>query len=326
MQPADNWPAIFPWIQNPIMNNPNGYILGLGIAVSDYLALVETYPLLDQKTEAVQSDHQGGGPIATAMAAASVLDSKSMLIAVVGDDHDGRFVRQQLEMHGVITSQIIVDPESRTPRANIWVEKQSGLRTVVLDATGSRTPLPEEIPEKIIAGAGLVLVDGRGIETTRRTVSLAEKHGIPTMIDAGSLRPGILEVLNDIDIVICSRNFALEYSQSRDPMTALHKIHHPERIITVITLGKNGYVAKTNHTVFNGKSLKTEILDTTGAGDVFHGAYAAAFIHLFVNQDDIHKKCLEFSATAAALSCRGLGGRGSLPSVTDVLNHWKYQA
>jgi len=308
------------------MTKSDSYILGLGIAVSDYLILVDKYPALNEKTEALETAHQGGGPVATAMAAASVLGSNTRLISVIGDDEDGRFVCDRLESHGVDTSALIIDPNAQTPRANIWVEKRSGLRSVILDSTGSRLPEPHEIPEDILSHADLIVIDGRGIETTRHAVHLAKKHHIPIMLDAGSLRPGILEVLEEIDILICSENFAVDYTRSQNPAEALRKLHHDQRIVTVITLGERGCMALFDNTLVSEKAIASNIVDTTGAGDVFHGAFATAFND--INFNSLHRlpNCLKFSSIAAGLSCRALGGRGSLPNSDEVLSFMGYRA
>ena len=109
--------------------------VGLGLCALDYTFQVRNYPRLDDKIEAIAFTRQGGGPVPTALCSLSRLGVFTAFIGKCGKDVEGKAIRDELRRFGVNTSGLILDPDSRTPRAFIIVEKESGKRTVILDRT-----------------------------------------------------------------------------------------------------------------------------------------------------------------------------------------------
>jgi sulfofructose kinase len=293
-------------------------MIGIGIAAKDYLALVDPYPKQNSKTEALETSIQGGGPVPTAIATAARLGLKSSLIAVTGDDEEGRFVKSQLDSIGVDTESIIIDPTVRTPRAFIWVDRGTGHRSVVLDQQSSRIPRPEELDIDRIQTADILLVDGRGFLMTQKALQAARAAGTLTMMDAGSNRENMAQLLPLIDYVICSETFAVTFTGVDDPEQALREIRSFSKGKIVITLGDKGVIAHDGRDLIQLDRVQVPVKDTTGAGDVFHGAFAAGLGGCFGKAD--FRTCLTVANTAAALSCRALGGRAGIPAAQEVKN------
>jgi sulfofructose kinase len=299
-------------------------IAGLGISVIDYLALVSKYPEKNQKTEAIESVVQTGGPVSTAMVAAAKYGADSWLISVLGNDPEGLWVREQLQAEGVHTECLILDPEFRTPKAFIWIEEETGLRTIVLDRTRSRYPRFEECARDLVESADLVLTDGRGSETARKILQIARRRDIPTILDAGSNRPELCELLPDIDILIASQDFAKSYCCCSNVSEAFKVLRARYSGKIVITRGSHGLLAFDGFDCWDMPAYPVDVKDTTGAGDVWHGAFAAAYSGALGNRD--FDFCLRFASVAAALSCRGLGGIAGMalpPEITEILSRWQ---
>ncbi|MEE9553423.1 MAG: PfkB family carbohydrate kinase, partial [candidate division Zixibacteria bacterium] len=140
-------------------------IIGLGLCALDYSFAVEQYPRLDEKIDAISFSRQGGGPVPTALCALAKFGVKSSFLGKCGSDHDGLSIKQDLKRFGVDTKRLILDSESRTPRAFIIVDRETGKRTVILDRTETSAMSPDELDIKFIRKADYLLIDGRELET-----------------------------------------------------------------------------------------------------------------------------------------------------------------
>lgn len=291
-------------------------LYGLGISSVDYLVLMETYPRVNEKTEAVMTSVQGGGPVATALAAAARLDISSAICSVIGQDVEGNIIKEQFRSQNVSIDHLICDPCVRTPKAFIWIEKTSGLRTIVLDKLDSRLPKNSELRHDIIRNAKVFLFDGRGKDMTLTALKTAKTGNVLTVWDAGNVRPDMEEYFDYIDIMIASWDFAYAYTQQQDPNRALHMIRKRFSGEIAITLGERGVIAMQEDTVFAIPAFNVNALDTTGAGDVFHGVFCAEYIRT-INHYSFYE-CLRTAAAAAALSCCSIGGRAGLPDYKSI--------
>ena len=111
----------------------NWNCIGFGLCAFDYLAVVEQYPKINQKTDAIDYSQQGGGPVATALATLGRLGAKRLaFVGKIGDDGEGKYIKNALEQDGVNTSFLKVMPGITSPQAFIWIERRSGKRSVVL--------------------------------------------------------------------------------------------------------------------------------------------------------------------------------------------------
>ena len=291
-------------------------IVGIGIAVLDHLAVVDPFPQVDEKMEALDSLVQGGGPVATALCAASKLGIKCALQSVLGDDFAASKVIEELRDFGVLTPGIIVDPLVETPHATILIEKTSGRRSVILSKLRSRYLAPDEINFDEIAQARVLLVDGREPDTTLQALKYAKSINVTTVMDAGSVRSGFEEYAEYLDYLICSLSFARAFTGEHDPEKALPKLS--SRLVgkVAVTLGEGGVMTMDGGEIHRIPAFTVEVVDTTGAGDVFHGSFCACLAGL--NPDLTFLEQLKFAAAAAAISCKHIGGRGQLPTMDQI--------
>ena len=294
-------------------NSKQHICVGLGLCAMDYSFLVEQYPEPDDKINAKSFSRQGGGPVATALCVLGKYNIPSVFLGKCGNDTDGQDLKSELEGFGVITDELILDNLSQTPKAFIIVDKQTGKRTVILNRTNTAPLSPDELNINLIQDSKYLLIDGRETETAIAAAKIAKNSGVEVVLDAGSPRKEIDRLLPHVDHLVASHRFSQDYINEIDPARAALKLTQLGFKNVVITLGEDGCVgANSNGELFRQSAFKVDVVDTTGAGDVFHGAYIYG---LYQNWE--LAEILKFAAATAALKCRGLGGR-AIPDLHEV--------
>lgn len=288
--------------------------VGLGLCALDYTFQVQNYPRLDDKIEATAFSRQGGGPVPTALCALSRLGIPVAFVGKCGQDAEGRMLRDELRRFGVNTSGLILDPDSRTPRAFVVVEKNNGKRTVILDRTETSALSADEFKFELIKKAKFLLIDGRELETSQTAAMLMQKTGGEVILDAGSPRKNIGDILPYVDHLVVSNRFSLDFTQEVDPGNAALKLAHMGFKTVVITSGSKGCIGATVDGLFSQhEAFDVDVVDTTGAGDVFHGGFVYGLIQGWELPD-----ILRFASAVAAIKCTRLGGRRGIPDLAEV--------
>ncbi|MEW6201869.1 MAG: carbohydrate kinase family protein [bacterium] len=287
----------------------------IGLCAADYLCLVERYPRADEKTVAVEFSKQGGGPAATAAAALGKWGAKVAFVGKVGDDEDGRFVIAELEKMNVDVTSVIVSKKSRTPKAFVWVERGAGRRTVVLDRTGMQPVRASEISKVRFPAAGFLLMDGRDTDACLRAAKITHDNGGQVILDAGSPRKKMDALFRATDYFAASHTFIRHYFGRMSTKTACHRILESGPRVVVITLGEKGCIIATRDEFLHIPAFRKKdfIVDTTGAGDVFHGGFVYGLIRGWELEF-----CARFANAAAFLKCGKLGGRAGIPTLRDI--------
>jgi len=290
--------------------------VGIGICPLDYIFIVEKFPQPDDKIDSLYFSRQGGGPVPNALSTLGRFGIPCAFVGKCGRDNDGSTVEEELKLFNVDTSHLILDPESRTPRSFIIVDQSSGKRTVILDRSQSAAMAPDEIDTKLIQSADFLLLDGRDQEAAITAAIIARKSDVQVILDAGSARTGINEILPHIDHLVCSHRFAEQFTQESDPGKAVLKLAWIGFKSVVITYGSKGSIAATpDGQLFEQEAVKAEVIDSTGAGDIFHGA----FIFGLAQKWEL-PQIVEFASAAAAIKCARIGGRHGIPDLNDVYN------
>jgi ribokinase len=289
------------------------FAAGVGLCALDYICIVDKYPESDKKLDALQFCRNGGGPVPTALCTISTLGEKSAFIGKCGKDHEGKIIVQELESYGIKTQGIVYDNFNQTPQAFIWVDSKTGLRTVVLNRTKIDDLTENELNQDILKSCRYLLIDGRESKASIAAAKIAKNSGAEIIIDAGSLRENIHELLPLVDYMVVSKTFAEKFTLEKDPAKAVKKISELGFKAVVITLGNDGAICAADNELFYQDAFKTDIVDTTGAGDIFHGA----FIYGLGKNWNL-PKIVEFSAAAAAIKCQRIGGRQGIPTTDKV--------
>jgi len=287
--------------------------LGFGICALDYLSILDPYPGLDEKVNVVSSSVQGGGPVPTAMATMAKLGAEVAFTGKIGDDYEGMVIRSELEKFGVNVDYLLIDEKVKSLKAFIWVDKNSGKRTVALDKTRMKPVKPKEISFWKDISFRYLHLDGRYIDVSIFLAKKAKKDGSEVILDLGSLRENIEELFPLVDYLVVSREFACDYTQLEDLSQACSELKKIGFKCVVVTLSEKGCVWTDSLKVNYFPGFKLEVVDTTGAGDVFHGAFIFGLLKKWKMG-----KIIEFASACAALKCRKLGGREGIPSLKEV--------
>ncbi len=290
--------------------------LGLGIAPVDILMQLKEYPKAGGKADAEKTTIQGGGPIPTAMVTLSRLGKKPALLAVVGNDVFGKFAIDELKNEKVDTS-LIITKKKPSAFAVGWVEKKSGRRSIVLDmniAVSAKDVKLNKLPK-----VRSVHLDGRYLPACLKLARWAKGNNVPIIMDVGSIRNDVSSLFPLVDHLVCAEEYALPFTRSKTVKAAIGKLKTKCNGTIVVTSGTKGSIGLGNETGFvKQRAFKLKAVDTTGAGDVYHGAY----IYGFLNGWNLNKR-MEFASAAAAIKCTKPGGRTGIPTYNQVIKFIK---
>ncbi len=287
-------------------------VIGVGRAVYDRAVLLPKYPEADEKTEAVDRFEGAGSPVPNALAQLAVWGRRTKLVAHIGDDAEGERVVEDNASLGVDVADVRRLPGRRTPRAYLWVEQGSGRRTVVLDR--DIAPLsPADLPLAELERCRALLIDGWEADAALAAARAVRAAGGLVVLDAGNIRPRTDEQLAVADVIAVPVAFARTYYGSRDLFDVARDLRGRGAEFAVVTNGAGGCVAAWGDEVLWMPAYPAEVVDTTGAGDIFH----AGLLHGLLNGWP-HEATVRWASAAASLAVRALGGRGKLAGAEEV--------
>ncbi|HYA02842.1 MAG TPA: PfkB family carbohydrate kinase [Syntrophobacteria bacterium] len=295
------------------MAEPGFDVYGLGQCALDFLGKVEAYPPPDVKCEVSDPVIQGGGPVATALVALARWGVACVFAGVVGDDLFGSMIRASLDEEGVETREIMIRRGAGSQLAFIVAEPGRGRRTIFWHRPTGPPLRPDEIDYRLIRSARLFHTDGLFPEASLAGARAAKDAGVAVVVDAGTLRDGILDLARTSDYFIASETFSRALVGNDRPLDACCKLAELGPRVAGVTLGERGYVALADGRVIERPAYEVRAVDTTGCGDVFHGAFIYGLL-----QGWGVEKSLDFSAWAAAMVSLKLGGRAGIPLLAEV--------
>lgn len=297
--------------------------VAIGGTTVDHLNVVDHFPEKDEKVIPLWSSLQGGGQAANAIACLARLGAKTAFIGTVGGGPIGQFSIETMKDEGVDTDCVVVQEDKAPALSSIIIEDKVGSRTIIADRGDlEHMALCDEMYDTI-KNSKYVHSDAHFPEENLKLIKFARENGIPVMMDAEPHTPHSEEFVHHSDILIVSRRF-VEEKFHQDYEKALHEFIGYGAHTAVITLGKYGACG-----LQKGDKKCTSIpeypvdkvVDTTGAGDVFHGAFLYGLL-----QDWDFKKNMMFANVCAGLKCRKIGGRLGMPTLKEgleALNEWK---
>jgi sulfofructose kinase len=291
-------------------------LLCVGHAAFDVCLFVDSFPAENSKCETEQLLESGGGPAANAAFLLSKWGNRCGFAGLIGDDGYGRRVRDEFKSVGTDVSLLESRPGHATPFSVILINKQNGSRTVVNRKIKSGVL---RLDEKAFEGMSprVLLFDGHEL-----AASLAALRAFPkaiSILDAGSWREGTAELAGRVNYLAASERFArqatkrgdLRSDSARHECTA--RLRKKFSTTVIVTLGECGLMADEGTGCFHLPAYPAKTVDTTAAGDIFHGAFAHAVAHRMP-----FRNALQFSSMAASLSVRKPGGRASIPDLKTV--------
>jgi len=289
-------------------------VVGFGTNSVDHLCIVPEYPRLDSKTEVLQYAKLAGGQVATALVFLSRVGLRTKYVGKVGTDEHGRFSMDSFKSDSVDTTSVVVAQDAGNQFAVIIIEKGTGERTVLSQrGPGLNIPTSELKREDICAGRILHL-DGYDVEGSISAAAWCREEGIPVSIDLDKAFPNCDKLIENIDFLITSRNFPVEFTGIADPLKAFAEMRKCYNGFLAVTLGPEGAMAWVGNECVRFPGFEIEAVDTTGAGDIFHGGFLYGLL-----QNWPLDRIIRFANAAAGLSCKYLGARSGIRPLTEIL-------
>jgi sulfofructose kinase len=289
------------------------YIVGFGIACMDYIVVGPT-AAPGTRVDADDFCIQGGGLTGTAIVAAARLGAATTLLGRLGDDEAGREVVRDLNAEGVDTSNLILVPGAKSLVSVILVDSETAERTIY-----SRLDIGIDCPTQGIdlarvRKADAVVLDPHWKDGAMLVASEANAAGVPVVCDVNNpVRHRDLLALCDYPIV--SRDSALRLVDKGIATDALSVLASISRRGAVVTCGADGAYYAEGGERGHVPAFEVDAVDTTGAGDTFHGAFAVALTQGWGIRD-----CTTFASAVSAIKCTRLGGRAGIPSFDQTLS------
>lgn len=291
-------------------------VLCVGHASYDIIIPMQFYPTENSKTEIDTTFGSGGGPAANAAFMLSKWGVRSAFAGSIGDDNYGCCIMNEFATAEMDTSLLEVRKNHSTPLSIILVNTSNGSRTII----NRKSPVLDYTLPDAEFRPQLLLFDGH--ELNASLAALRAFPGVITILDAGSVRPGTMRLVHEVDYVVASERFALQFcgidkidtvDKQRQCLEQIRSKNNP----VVITLGERGLIYD-DGSFHQLRALNINAIDTTAAGDIFHGAFAYGLLKRFS-----FKETLKLASIAAGISVTRLGGRSSIPDLEEVLNTLK---
>lgn len=289
-------------------------VLGIGLNATDTLLLVKEFPAYAGKVAFNRELLSPGGQVATAVVTCARLGLQARYIGTIGDDLRGDIQRESLEEIGVDTSGLIVRNGCPNQTAYIVIDERTGERTVFWQRAECLRLMAGDLRPSDIQAARLLHLDGYDVDAATYAAGIAREHGIPVSLDVDTVYPGFDSVLRNTDYLVAGSSWPAKWTGENDPFEALLSLHREYRpAVTAMTLGSHGSLAFYEGAWYYSAAFEVPCKDTTGAGDVFHGAFCCAMLEGMQME-----AALDFSNAAAALNCTAIGARGHVPLRQEV--------
>ena len=282
----------------------------------DLLAVVAEYPRRNSKQQLQRFARMPGGQIATALVTCAKLGWTTRYVGSFGDDDLGALSRDSLTKEGVDISAARIVAGTTNQFAVIVVDRASGERTVLWDRHPGLTMGPGEVPQEAVTSGRMLIVDCHETAAATQAARYARDAAIPTVLDVEKVRPGISDLLHQIDVIIAAQDFPTALTGYEDLGRALEAMAREYAApVVCVTLGADGSLARCRNREIRTPAFPVDCVDSTGAGDVFRGAFVAGCLR---SPDGDIEEVLSYAAASAALSCRALGARGGIPRPDEV--------
>lgn len=278
-------------------------ILGIGQSVYDILYPIDQFEK-NKKYRVNDSVQCMGGPVTCAMALCGKWKADVKLCSRVGKDTFGKEIIEQLKEYGVDSSYIFMDKKDSTSISSILID-ESGNRTILNHPMTFESAYPFDLPE----ACDVLLFDGHEVDLSLK--ALNKYTNVKTIFDGDKYKPETMKLIHNVDYLVCSLQFAQEITghpydeKMYSELCAINSNH------VVLTLGEKGCVYKDKMY----PAYPCEVKDTTGAGDIFHGAFAYG-----LDQNWPIEKIISVSSMASSLACEKVGGVPGIPSLEEVKN------
>ncbi|HLF35221.1 MAG TPA: PfkB family carbohydrate kinase [Cyclobacteriaceae bacterium] len=289
-------------------------VFGLGAVSIDFLGMIGSWPEQGVKVRLNDLKITGGGLVATALTTVARLGGKAAIAANLGTSFFAEQSMGALHDEGIDTNNVIRDHGDPVV-SFILTDGNSGERNIFFSRNNVSYPSPEEFPDKMwYEKCRVLLIDHGTGNAGVKTARMAREKGIPVIIDAERAEPEISQLLDLSDHIIVGKRFAALYTDKEDERDMIRSLQTRDGQVVIITLGDRGLIGCDNGSYFTMSAIPVSVVDTTGCGDAFHGAYA-----LGISRNWNIRKSSLFASGAAAMKAMKPGGRDGLPHHEELM-------
>ncbi|MDR2568867.1 MAG: carbohydrate kinase family protein [Oscillospiraceae bacterium] len=286
-------------------------VVGIGTPVLDMALNLSHIPTQDSFLRANEMLHQGGGKVATAMAACARLGLKAGVMAKIGGDQIGDLIINDFLYNNVDTSRILRGGlDTTSPYIITLSDEKDGLKIFIGRNYGNvvRHLEADEVDFDYISSAKYLLLENGG-EASLASAKFAKERDIPVIVDADSFSEAMENMLPWVDVFIGSESYQSNRFGQLGMKESCQTILSQGPKVAWFTLGAQGCAGIADNVYHEIPAFDINVKDTTGAGDVFHGAYIAA-----MSENMPHLECARFASAVSAIKCTYAGGRTGIPT------------
>jgi sulfofructose kinase len=290
-------------------------VIGVGANSVDYVYVLPHFPSPDSASAKLRIAHYTtscGGQTATTLCTCAAMGLSTSYIGATGSDDAGQLMRDALADRGVDISQS-VESDSANAFAVILLDQRQGERVVLWERPPGLDLAPGDLDPDVVCDTRLLHVDDVDIETAIRAASMARAAGLPVTSDIEQAVERTEELVAAVTIPIFAEHVLESLTGEQDTETALRKLRRRHSGMLCVTLGSRGAVLLDGDHLYRQPAFPMSVTDTTGAGDVFRGAFIAALL-----RGDSPAEILRFATVAAGISCSRLGAIASVPTLAET--------
>lgn len=288
-------------------------VIGVGINATDTIIRLPRFPALDSKVEILSAEVKPGGQVASAMVACRRWGLRVRYIGKIGDDGAAKLQmvemkRERIEAHWMIARG------SMSQSAFILVDEPSGERTVLWKRDSSIALRPRDLRKHWVRGGRALLVDGHDTKAAACAARWARHEKMRVVGDFDNRYKGVEALLHLTQFAITSKEFPERLTGGNNLLKSLPQLYRDFKFrLIASTLGRLGVLAWDGTRFYLTPGFCVDAVDTTGAGDIFHGAFLFGLVRGWPLEE-----ILEFSCAAAALNCEAEGARGGIASLKAI--------
>ncbi len=290
-------------------------VIGLGENSIDRVLIVPRLPGAPDAPSKMRVDEalrSCGGQVATTLAACAALGLRASYAGAIGDDEDGRLVRETLVTRGVNVTHLHV-ASAATRSATILVEAGTGERTVLWNRDARLSITAAQVDAIDVASARVIHVDDTDIAASIRLARAARRAGRMVTTDIDASEHDVRELLTLATHPILSEHGLASLTGEHDPERGLRALRERCDGVLCVTLGARGAMALDGDILVTSPGVPVTAIDTTGAGDVFRAGFIRALLEGHSLSEILH-----FANAAAAISCTRVGAIDSVPMLDQV--------
>ena len=295
--------------RSPLRKTAQYDVVGIDTPCIDLNLNLTNYPAKGLGEGIRQLNWQGGGKVATGIVACARLGAKCAMMGSAGDDIFGRFIISDFIRHGIDTSAMQIKTGETSPLSVVLSEAAHGTRTILYSDSSGAHYSHANINEDMLRSTKYFFIS-QANSVTNRAADIARESGAKIFIDADSYCTKIVDMLPKIDIFVGSEFFYREMFADGLHESNCRKVMDMGPQIVLFTFGENGCAGVSGQGFFTLPAFPVNVVDTVGAGDVFHGAFLAGLL-----QNCTVKEAARFASAVAAIKCTRIGGRAGIPNL-----------